>query len=258
MENINTKEKSFPDFVYSDDFRVLDRGIKDAIKKVQFYLLSIGVALARAQKYEIYYSKKCSSMNAYIIKLSESTKFGKTTLYNWLKIGKEYFEYEGDLKKIGFSDSDSPTKLLYLKQALTAGNRAEVFDKLKNMKCRDFIKFANSNKSENSDTLPGQFHIEEIFSEDSLMDNGSVKNDDKDTVPFYERRGNVIYIQGETAFIVNGKLDEKYREMLLDYSLIVCRAMEKGGVVTVVHHRNEREADLFEIEARRIRAEIQR
>ena len=86
----------------------------------------------------------------------------------------------------------------------------------------------------------------------------SGNNTKSEDAPFLEIRGNTFILQGQKAIIVNKSLGEKNTGMLAETVRVVCRALEKGGVVVAVHLRNPKEARRFITEAKRIRAKIQK
>ena len=47
----------------------------------------------------------------------------RSTLLRWLNIGEMYLKYRSDLEKVGFSDADGPTKLIYMDHALAKNDK---------------------------------------------------------------------------------------------------------------------------------------
>ena len=103
-----------------------------------------------------------------------------------------------------------------------------MFDKLMNMTLRKFKAFAKS------------------------IDAKSME----DAVP-WEIRGNILYIKGQRAIIINSHLDEKTINILMSSVGIACRSLERKSVVVAVHLRSNREANIFKAKAKRVRESIQ-
>ena len=228
MNSLTTENTIFLDYVKSDNPAEIDQGIRDTIRGVCYSILTMGLGLARIKSEGLFRKLKFRSMSAYVDRLCEETQMDRSNIYNWLSIGEAYSKYQRELEQIGFSDQDGPTKLPFLERALELGEKDEVFSNLKNMSQREFADFAKSGSVEKSDDIP-----------------------------FLEIRGNAFYLQGRRAIIVNKSLGEKNTAMLKKTVRVVCRALQRGGVVVAVHLRNPKEARRFKNEARRIRAEIQ-
>ena len=215
------------DYVKSDDPAEIDQGIRDTIRGLRLSILTLGLGLARIKTEGFFKKLKFRTMGAYVDRLCEETKMDRSSIYSWLGMGEAYIKYRNELEMIGFTDQDGPSKLPYIERALTVGEKEEVFNNLKNMSFREFADFAKSGSAEKTD------------------------------IPFLEIRGHTFYLQGQRAIIVNKNLGEKNTSMLRKTVRVVCRALERGGVVVAVHLRNSKEANRFKHEARRIRAEIQ-
>ena len=226
MNNL-TNIKYF-DYVKSNDPIIIDRGIKDSIMGIRLSILAMGIGLARIKAERLFLKLGFKNMYSYINRLHEETKAERSNIYNWLKIGNTYLRHKDELEKIGFCESDSPSKLPYLERALTFGEKAEVFDNLKSMSKTDFADYAKS-------VNPGKSKEPELS----------------------EIRGNTVYFKGIKALIINKNLDKWENDFLMKIASILYRARKRRGVVVAVHLRNSKEADLFAVEAERIRAEIQ-
>ena len=217
------------EYVNSDDAFVIDLGVKETIKGLYASVLTIGLALAKIKSRGLHRDLGYKHMSRYIDSIYNETKMNRSSLYRLLRIGEAYTKYQAELEKIGFSESDGPSKLRYLEQALGKREKDEVYNNIMKMSVREFIDFACTAKAE-------------------------ITND----TPFMEIRGNTILIQGKKAVIVNKGLGRNNSELLMETVRIVSRALEKGGVVVAVHLRSRQEADRFVIEAERIREELQK
>ena len=217
------------DFVNSDDPAVLDQGIRDTIKSVRTSVLAAGIALARIKNEKLFKKLEFKNMTRYMSCLCKDIRMDRSSLYVWLCIGEVYLKYQNDLEKIGFCDSDSPTKLPYLERALSTGDRQEVFHNLINMDKDEFVDYVKSGEARKTADAP-----------------------------FLEIRGNTIYLNGETAIVVSKNLGEENTAFFMELAKVAGRALEKGGVVLAVHLRNWKELEAFKMEALKIREEIQK
>ena len=212
----------------SDDPLVLDRGVRDTIRGVGLSILTIGLTLARIKSEKLFSALGFKNITAYIEGLSKDTKSDRGNVFSWLKIGETYIKYRDELEKIGFSNGDGPTKLPYLERALEKGPRQEVFDKLMLMSLRQFRAFSRSNKENKGEAQPS-----------------------------WEIRGNILYMKGQRAAIINRNLGRVKTNMLFGVLRAACRALERKGCLVAVHLINWNEVELFEPEAIRIRSMIQ-
>ena len=213
----------------SDDPVELDRGVRNTIRSVSLSILTIGLTLARIKAGKLFLELGCKNITAYIEGLSKDTKSDRGNIFSWLKIGETYIKYRDDLEKIGFSNDDGPTKLPYLEKALEKAPKQEVFDKLMLMSQRQFKAFAKSNK-EKSEEAP----------------------------PLWEIRGNILYMKGQRAAIINRNLGRRKTKLLMGALRAACRAIERRGCLVAVHLRNWDEVEQFEPAAKRIRSRIQK
>ena len=85
----------------------------------------------------------------------------------------------------------------------------------------------------------------------------SNKIESRKKVPYWELRGNILYIEGQRAIIINGNLGKINTDMLIRSICAACRALERKGVIVAVHLRNPNESKRFIPAAKRIRARIQ-
>jgi len=228
MNNLSIININSLDYLDSSDPVKIDQGIRDTIRDIRASTLVMGIALARVKSEKIYLKLNFKSMYAYIMSLCKEEGIERSKVYRRLCLGEIYLKYRNELETIGFSDRDSLTKLHYLERALVTGEKKETFENLKNMSHRDFMEYAGSAKQEKT----GDTELSEI-------------------------RGNTVYLDGKKAIIINKNLDDWETDFILKAAQVIYRAKKRRGVIVAVHLRNSKEADLFAIEAERIRAEIQ-
>ena len=217
------------DYINSANAAEIDFGIRKTIIDVRLSILAMGLGLAKIRSEGLYKELGWKSMLEYIDSLSADAKMNRSGIYNWLYIGEAYIKHKDELDRIGFTESDGPTKLSYLDRALTVGDKEEVFDKVKNMSLRDFIDFSKGVKPEPS----------------------------ADT-PYIVNRGNVIYIRGKRAIIVNKNLGRKTSDYLMKVVGAACEALEKGGIISPVFLRNKREYERFRLAYGNIMAQVRK
>ena len=140
------------DYAESDNGAEIDRGIRETIKGIRLSILAMGLGLANMKAKSLYQNLGCRSITQYIRKLAEDTKMDSSAIFNWLCIGEVYLKHKNDLELAGFGDSDGPTKLPYLERALEGNEKQEVFDNIKNMSLREFIRFAKNKTAIESPT----------------------------------------------------------------------------------------------------------
>ena len=217
------------DYINSEDPAEIDAGIRETIRGIHFSILAMGLGLVKIKTRRLYKSLGYSSMGEYIASVSNETKMDRSNIYRWLKIGEAYLKYRTELEESGFSESHGPVKLRFLEQALTTGSKEEVFDNIKNMSLREFIDFAKGGGAELSGDMPLVF-----------------------------KKGNVIYIRGKRAIIVNKNLGGRTTNYFMKVIAAACEALEKGGRIMPVFLRNKREEERFNLIYDRIMAEIRR
>ena len=226
---IEAKQYHLPDYVNSDDVIEIDMGIRNTIMGVRLSILTMGLGLAKIKAKGLYKDLGFRSMLEYIDSLSIDTKMNRSGIYNWLTIGEAYIKHKTELEQIGFNESDGPTKLPYLERALALRQKEEVFDNVKNMSLRDFIDFAKGERADASAEAP---HI--II------------------------KGNIVYIRGKRAIIVNKNLGRKTTDYIMEILQVACQALEKGGHIMPIFLRNKRDTKRFDLIYERIMAELQR
>ena len=228
MNNLTNENLKYLDYVKSTDPVVIDQGIRDIIRGVNLSIMAMGIGLARIKSERLYLKLGFKNMFSYIKHICEETKAEFGTMYNYLNIGVTYLKHKDDLEKIGFCENDGPTKLPYLKRALTFEPKEVVFENIKNMSKNEFADYAKSGN-------PGK--------------NGNME--------LSEIRGNTVYFDGIKAIIVNKNLSKWETNFIMKAANVLFKARKRRGVIVAVHLRNSKEANLFAIEAERIRAEIQ-
>jgi len=228
MKTLTIDNTNMLSILGSDDPIEIDLGLRETIRGVGLSILTIGLGLAKIKSEQLFLELNFRNITSYIEDLAKSTKNDRGNVFNWLKIGETYLKYREELEKISFTGSDGPSKLPYLERALTRGEKKEVFDNLMNMTLRKFKAYAKS------------------CDEKSVEDAAS-----------WEIRGNILYIKGQRAIIINRNLGKKTINMLKGAVRIACRALERKSTVVAVHLRTNREANIFKARARRVRERIQ-
>jgi len=122
----------------------IDRSIREAIMGLHPSILAMCLGLEKIKSGDLYKDLDYESMAEYLLRLCEDNKINRSSVYKWLHIGEIYIKYQVDLEKAGFGDSDGPSKLVYLEQALGTREAQEVFAKIKECSVRDFIGFAQN------------------------------------------------------------------------------------------------------------------
>ena len=213
----------------SENPEELDRAVRECIENSTISDSILSIAIAKIKMKKIYTALGYRSMNAYIINICNDTGADRSKIYFLINVGEALINHKTKLEEISYNIKNGLTKLSILKEALKNHDEDEVFSRIKNMSSRKFTDYAKEGKS--------------------------LGIDGKST---FEIRGNALYIDGKTAITVNKNMDEKTRVMIMGMFGIICRALEKRGVLTAVHHRNWKEAEQFKLEAARIRENIQK
>jgi len=226
MNPIETEFKSEA-FTCSESPEEIDSRIKNTIIGIRISILNIGLGLANIKTKGLFKILKFKNMTQYINHLSEETKFDRSSIFNWLYIGEAYVKYREDLEKIGFGDRDGATKLPYLARALAVRAKNEVFDKIKTMSLREFINYSR----------------------------GEVKKNQKET-PYVNIRGNVVYVEGRRALILNKGLRRRTHAFFQEVIETACEALDKGGIISTFFFPTMRDARRFEREVEGIQARI--
>jgi len=204
------------DYANSDDPAEIDSGIRDTIRGIRPSILEMGLGLAKIRSNRLFANLGHKSITSYIKCLSNDSKIDHSNVFNWLYMGEAYIKYRYELEKIGFSDSDGPTKLPYLERALAVRKKQDVFENIKTMSVREFINFAKGDFIARQSDMP---YV--IFS------------------------GNVVYIQGKRAIILNKNLNRRTTAFFIKVIEVACEALDKGGVIMPVFLRNMRDARRF-------------
>ena len=202
------------DYVNSDSAAEIDMGIRETIKGIRLSILAMGIGLAKMKEKRLYLNLKYRNMSQYIKRLCDDTKMDRSTVFNWLRTGEAYLRYQKELERIGFSDSDGPTKLIFLERALTANKKRIVFNNIKNMTLREFISFAKGNVIEMKAT------------------------GEKWEVTM---RGNSVYINGMLGITISKKLDSRVGKYFKDLISMASDALEKEGLLMTLRVRNHRD-----------------
>ena len=105
--------------------------------------------------------------------------------------------------------------------------KQDVFDNIKTMSLREFIKFSK----------------------------GEPNTPPADT-PYVNNKGNVVYIKGKRAIILNKDLGRKTTAYFQKVIKVACEALEKGGYVVPVFIQNKKDARRFAQAADRIKVKL--
>ena len=141
-----------------------------------------------------------------------------------------WLKYQGDLEKTGFNDSDGPTKLIHLEQALKNHEKQEVFGNIKTMSVREFAAYSRVGGAINGGAKDKKANPVVIVRNRSSggIHTGGIHTDDRLTIK------------------INRKLD---RETCVYFRRVVntaCRALEKNEVVLPLRLASMNEARRFE------------
>jgi len=214
-------------FLESLNPAVIDRGVRKAIVDMQLSVLSISLGLYKIKNEKLFKDLGFKNITLYVENVSQENKIGRSTLFNWLKIGETYNKYREELEEIGFSDLDAPTKLPYLERALKKCAKDQVLFNLMNMSLREFSDFAKT-----SQEIPAS------------------------EAPLWEEKGFVFEYQGKRAIIINSELGETVINMMKATTRLGFRALARNGHVIAVHLDNADEFRRFRKIARRARRKM--
>lgn len=210
------------DFASSDNAAEIDSGIREIIKGMRLSILALGIGLAKIKANGLYRDLKFKNMSQYIEQLCGETKMERSSIFTWMYIGEAYCNFRSDLEGIGFSDSDGPSKLLYLDRALVSNRKQDVLNNIKNMSVREFAAFA---KAETVKSVAA--------------------------APLVEIRGNTVCIDGKLALIISNKLDRRHYTYFKKIIRIACEVYEEQGAILMVRLNNMKEV-------RRLRPAVKR
>ena len=210
---------------------IMDLLLTGKVPKVIGYELKISYATVKFHQHNLYTKLGSSSMTRYIEKLSAETKMDIGNIYKWLRIGKAYLKYKDDLEAAGFTDTDGPTKLPYLEQALGNNEKQTVFDNIKNMSVREFVNFAKmKNVIDASVVKGGKWVVTE--------------------------KENSIYINGKLAIIISSKVSARASAYFKRVIHVACDALRDEGVIYPVQLQNMKDARRFEPAVERLKSEL--
>jgi hypothetical protein len=193
------------DYANSDDAGEIDAGIRETIKGIRLSILVMGIGLAKIKAKRLYADLHYHSMAKYIERLGEDTGMDRSSIFNWLYIGEAYLKYQQDLKRIGFTDEDGPTKLPYVERALAIHQKGDVFNKLKALSLRGFIAY-------------------------SKVDDGAGEKP-RSTIRVV---GNQIFIGDKPAITMAEELDPETRKYFETINVTAGEALEAGEVILPV------------------------
>ena len=224
MSDIIKLQEFSLDFVNSQNPAVLDRGIRETIIGVQISGLAVGYALVRIRNEKLFKRLGFENFTQYMDDLNDKSSVSRSTLYNWLKAGTIFTEYQADLESIGFSSEDGLTKLLFLERALAKGNKDEIMNKLKILNYQEFTDLAKT-----------------------------IKQPPPEGFPFWELTGNIFMQEGQRAVIINGDLGEYSQKILLGMNTAAFKAIERKGSLLAVQLDSMEEVRIMRRIVRRAR-----
>ena len=213
------------DFANSDDAVEIDAGIRDSIKGVRLSILAMGLGLAKIKAKSLYIDLNSRSMNDYLEKLCDEMQIERSTAHNWLYIGEAFSKYRRELEKIGFSDSDGPTKLPYLPRALEIHEKRDVFRKIKEATLQEFKEYSRGEAAE-----PKTSKIRVV--------------------------GNKIYVGKKLAVTFAPELDPKTTKYLTDINVKAGEALEAGEVLYTTRLYDMDELRRFDRRAERVKRDL--
>jgi hypothetical protein len=214
------------DYISSDDAAEIDAGIKETLKGIRLSILAIGIGLAKIKARGLYVDLKYHSMAQYLESLCEQTQMERSGLHNWLYIGEAWLKYRKELEKIGFSDEDGPTKLLYVERALAIYQKKDVFKVVKDMSLRQFISFSRGE----APAAPEESAI--------------------------RVKGNRVYIGDRSAVALDEGLDPKTRAYFEGVIVEAGEALEAGEVLYTTRLYDRDELRRFERAAEKLKKEL--
>jgi len=139
-------------YIYSNDLKDIEIGMKDTIKGVIFSKKIICIALAQIKLKELYKQAHVSSFKDYLKAGRIPIKY--STAIDYSLIGEALLKYRALLENHDFKEEDGLKKLLLLDKALTKyKNKSEiVFQKIKGTSFRDFKRFVNKDINDSLNT----------------------------------------------------------------------------------------------------------
>ena len=215
------------DYVNSNDPAEVDKGIRDTIKGIRLSILAMGLGLAKIKSNRLFTCLNFKNMSMYINGLSKDYKLDRSSIVKWLRIGEAYSKYKNELEMIGFCDRDGPTKLPYLERALAVREKQDVFDSIKNMSVRDFKDFSKGELKKSAVNMP-----------------------------YVMNKGNVVYIEGRRAVIINKELEHETAIYIQTIIKVACEALEKEGLIVPVFVQTRKDARRFALAAERVKVKL--
>ena len=205
-------------FAQKDNAAGIDTRIRETIEGTHLSVLTMSLGLAKIKASGLYRDLGCHTMGQYITRLCNDTRMERSSFFYWVNLGKTFIKHEHDLEKIGFDDSDGPTKLRYLEKALKVHPRQDVFNNLKTMSLIEFIDFSRGKTREN-------------IIEGSTWDADAL--------------GNSIFIDGKLAIKISNKLDRKVSNYFKRVLHLSCKVLSEEGIAPPVFLQNRNEIRRF-------------
>ena len=212
------------EYASSDDPAELDQGIRNTIRGIGLSILTVGLALVRMKAEKHFLGLGYKNLTSYVESLAQESKYDRGTIFTWLKIGETWLKHREDLEKMGYDPAIGATKLAHLDKALSKRPKTEVYDNLLIMSFREFRDYAGQDAKKK-----------------------------KKKLPFWEIRGNILYINGKRAAIVNRNIGARNVEMIIAALEAAAMALERQGYILAVHLDSYEELMRFKAIARRER-----
>ncbi len=136
------------DYLHSEDLNMIEQGIRETVKGVDFSNLVVALAFAKIDREALYIQAGCKSYLEYLDKAEERLNMSRQTMSDYKRIGEIYIEYKSQLQQIGFREEGNLHKLRYLPRALERHPQREVFTRLVRDSLRKFVAYASPDAPE--------------------------------------------------------------------------------------------------------------
>jgi hypothetical protein len=204
------------DYLGSDDLNILEEGIKETMRGVNYARLVVGIAFAKIDREALYVQAGCKSYLEYLDTAEERVQMSRQAISDYKRIGEIYLHYKSQLQRAGFREEGNLHKLRWLPRALERHSSEEVLRRLVTDSLRKFREFALS--SERSD----ETQIEEY--------NPKIEVADKK-----------ISIDGQNILRLDPNLEQQTRDELVGYLKKIYTIRAKGNVPCILDLYDELE-----------------
>lgn len=131
------------DYLHSDNLSMIEQGIKETVKGVDFSNLVVALAFAKIDQQALYAQAGCKSYLEYLDKAEDRLNMSRQTMSDYKRIGEIYIEYKSQLQQVGYREEGNLHKLRYLPRALERHPAQEVFRRLVRDSLRKFAAYAS-------------------------------------------------------------------------------------------------------------------